>query len=110
MIILTTDRETCVTDVTPRRVQITAAAAVLRSAEARLLGRQRDCDRPVAVNAQTIRGSLRRTERPAASARGLITNIADNFGAVRPVGLGVKALGNLQVLIPLVHGDLASQH
>lgn len=54
-------------DVGPRGVEVTAVAAVPRSAEAYVVGRQRHNQRGVGGDAQTVRGGLSGAKRPTAT-------------------------------------------
>mmetsp|Transcript_101306 Transcript_101306/g.180047 ORF Transcript_101306/g.180047 Transcript_101306/m.180047 type:complete len:327 (+) Transcript_101306:382-1362(+) len=75
--------------------------------EAHVLGRQRHHHRCVGRDAHAIRCSFCARKGPAASAIGLVTNVADELGALRPVLLGVELFRNGQVLIRNELVDLA---
>mmetsp|Transcript_59952 Transcript_59952/g.170521 ORF Transcript_59952/g.170521 Transcript_59952/m.170521 type:complete len:305 (+) Transcript_59952:497-1411(+) len=94
-------------DVAPRRVDHPTAAAVVARAEADVLGRKREEQGAVRGNAHAIGRSLHAGEGPAAAAVGLVLDVVDGLGTLRPVRRRVEALRDHEIGPQLELPDLA---
>mmetsp|Transcript_111338 Transcript_111338/g.300324 ORF Transcript_111338/g.300324 Transcript_111338/m.300324 type:complete len:479 (+) Transcript_111338:116-1552(+) len=82
-------------DVIPRLVDHAAPTTVVGAAEADVLIGERQHQRRVAGDAHAVRGRLDAREGPAAAAIGLVADVVNHLGALRPVGGRVETLGDL---------------
>mmetsp|Transcript_77483 Transcript_77483/g.169574 ORF Transcript_77483/g.169574 Transcript_77483/m.169574 type:complete len:243 (+) Transcript_77483:612-1340(+) len=108
-VVLPTGDSTPVLDEGPGSVDHATATTIEGRAEADILGREGQHDLGISGDAHTVRSCLSAGKCPTAATVGLIANVANDLGTLRPVLLGVEVQRNSQERVMLELANLAAQ-
>jgi hypothetical protein len=82
-------------NVVPWGVNLTTIASIKAGAEADVLSRQRHSSSGVGTDAESVAGGGGGCEGPAAPTHGLVADVANHFGTLRPVAFAIEGIGDI---------------